>query len=102
MDIASQSKRERTPLNSDGDFYVEEGTCLWCMAPEHEAPELMGFDKRQGCFFRRQPQTPDEVDHAVNAVHFSCVQALHYAGNDPTIINRLRSCGCEHLCDAVR
>jgi hypothetical protein len=101
MSAASQPKREPTPPNSAGDFYVEEGTCLWCMAPEHAAPELMGFDKRHGCFFRRQPQTADEFDHAINAVHVSCVEALHYAGNDPAIIDRLRSRGCGHLCDAV-
>ena len=101
MSADSGTKRERTPQNADGDFYVEEGTCLWCMAPENQAPELMGFEKPDGCFFRRQPETPDEIDHAVKAVHFSCVQALRYAGNDSTIIDRLRTCGCGHLCDAT-
>jgi len=101
MSVASHRKRERTPPNADGDFYVEEGTCLACMAPEHEAPELMGFEEPHGCFFRRQPETPLEIDHALNAIHFSCVQALRYAGNDETIIHRLRARGYEHLCDAV-
>ena len=101
MGDASQPKRERTPLNAGGDFYVEAGTCLCCMAPENQAPELMGFDKSDGCFFRRQPETPDEIGHAINAVHFSCVQALHYGGKDPDILDRLRACGCQHLCDAL-
>jgi hypothetical protein len=101
MSVPSEPKRERTPLNADGDFYVEAGTCLWCMAPENEAPELMGFEKPDGCFFRRQPETSSEIVHAINAVHYSCVQALRYAGDDPTIIERLRSCGCDHLCDAL-
>src|SRR5687768_1411600 len=100
MSAHSQNKRERTPLNAVGDFYVEEGICLWCMAPENDAPELMGFEKRDGCFFRRQPETAAEIQHAINAVHVSCVQALRYAGNDATIIDRLRACGCGHLCDA--
>ena len=101
MSLASQPKRDRTPLNADGDFYVEAGTCLWCMAPENQAPELMGFEKPNGCFFQRQPETSDEIEHTINAVHFSCVQALRYAGNDATIIERLRACGCEHLCDTL-
>lgn len=92
-------KPEPMPLNSDGDFYVEHGTCLWCMAPESQAPELMGFKEPDGCYFRRQPQSPEEVDHAIKAIHYSCVQALHYAGKDPEIIRRLRECGCGHLCD---
>jgi len=100
MTSRSKQNHERTPLNAEGDFYVEADTCLWCMAPENQAPELMGFEEPNGCFFRRQPQTPTEIEHAVNAVHFSCVQALRYAGNDSTIIDRLRACGCEHLCDA--
>jgi len=101
MSLASKPKRERTPLNAEGDFYVEAETCLYCMAPENQAPELMGFEEPNGCFFRRQPQTKEEIQHAVNAVHFSCVQALRYAGNDSTIIDRLRTCGCGHLCDAT-
>jgi hypothetical protein len=101
--MSSHSKRnhERTPLNSEGDFYVEEGTCLWCMAPESEAPELMGFAKPDGCFFRRQSGTADEIDHAINAVRVSCVEALRYAGRDATILERLRVRGCGHLCDAL-
>ena len=70
------------------------------MAPENEAPELMGFEKPDGCFFRRQPETAQELSDAINAVRVSCVEALHYAGNDPTILERLRACGCGHLCDA--
>jgi len=99
MSLASPPKGERTPLNAEGDFYVEADTCLWCMAPENQAPELMGFEQSDGCFFRRQPETPDETTHAINAIHYSCVQALRYAGKDATIIARLRACGCEHLCD---
>jgi hypothetical protein len=100
MSAHSQTNRERTPLNADGDFYVEAGTCLWCMAPDKEAPELMGFEKPEGCFFRRQPKAGEDIDHAINAVRASCVEALRYAGNDPTILERLRDCGCGHLCDA--
>jgi hypothetical protein len=101
MSSHSKNNRERTPLNAEGDFYVEEGTCLWCMAPESEAPELMGFAKPDGCFFRRQPETAAEIDHAINAVRVSCVEALRYAGRDATLLEGLRARGCGHLCDAL-
>jgi len=94
------SKRQRTPLNAKGDFYVEKDTCLICMAPEHEAPELMGYDEGIGCYFKRQPRTPEELSHAIEAVWVSCVAALRYAGDDPVILERLRAKGCEAQCDA--
>ena len=33
----------RYPENVTGPFYVEQDLCLICKAPEHEAPDLMGF-----------------------------------------------------------
>ena len=84
-----QTKHERTPLNAEGDFYVEKDMCLACMAPEYEAPELMGYDEQTGCYFRRQPGKPEELDHAIMAVRASCIAALRYAGNDPKILERL-------------
>jgi hypothetical protein len=51
------------------------------------------------CYFRRQPQTPEEVDRAINALWVSEVCALRYAGSDERIIAKLRSRGCGHLCD---
>ena len=94
-------KHKRTPLNSEGDFYVERDTCLICMAPEHEAPELMGYDEETGCYFKRQPQTSEEIEHATEAVWVSCVQALRYAGDDPMILERLRAKGCASQRDAL-
>ncbi|HKC63826.1 MAG TPA: ferredoxin [Pyrinomonadaceae bacterium] len=95
------TKHERTPLNAEGDFYVERDTCLICMAPEHEAPELMGYDEETGCYFKRQPKTPEELDHAIEAVCVSCVAALRYAGDDPVILERLRAKGSDAQCDKL-
>ena len=92
---------ERTPLNAEGDFYVVKDTCITCMAPHHEAPELMGLDEETGCYFRRQPQTPEELDHAIEAVWVSCVEALRYSGNDPAILERLRAKGCKSQSDVL-
>ncbi len=94
-------KRERTPLNAAGDFYVERDTCLNCMAPHREAPELMGHDEETGCYFKRQPATPKESEQAVEAVRHSCVEALRYGGTNASILARLRAKGCGHLCDAI-
>jgi len=92
---------ERTPLNAEGDFYVVKDMCITCLAPEHEAPELMGLDEATGCYFRRQPQTREELEHAIEAVHASCVAALRYAGSDPEILERLRAKGEKAQCDAL-
>src|ERR671939_176738 len=97
----SKPKFDRTPLNVEGDFYVVKDTCITCMAPHHEAPELMGLDEATGCYFRRQPQTLEEVEHAIEAVWVSCVEALRYAGNDPEILARLRAKGCKSLSDVL-
>ena len=95
------TKRERTPLNAEGGFYVEKDTCLNCMAPEHVAPGLMGHDEETGCYFKRQPETPEEVEQATEAVRVSCVEALRYAGNDPMILERLQAKSCKSLCDVL-
>ena len=92
-------ERERAPLNAEGDFYVEKDVCLACMAPEYEAPELMAYDEQTFCYFKRQPATAEELDHAIEAVCVSCIAALRYAGNDPLILERLRAKGAESQCD---
>ena len=96
-----KTKPERTPLNAEGDFYIEKDTCLTCLAPEHEAPELMGLDEATGCYFRRQPQTPEELEHAIEAVCVSCVAAVRYGGSDPEILERLRAKGEQAQCDVL-
>ncbi len=83
-----------TSSNVPGPFYVSRDECMACGAPEHEAPELMAFDEeRFSCYFRRQPETPEEVEHAIRAVWASCCRAVRYAGNDPKILKRLRELG---------
>lgn len=87
-------------MNAEGGFYVVKGMCITCMAPHHEAPELMGMDEATGCYFRRQPRTAEEVGHAVEAISVSCVEALRYSGDDPEVIERLRAKGCISQSDA--
>ena len=99
--VNEMGKIERTPLNAGGDFYVEKDVCLTCMTPHAEAPELLGMDQEIGCYFRRQPQTAEELEHAIAAVHVSCVEALRYAGNDPEVLERLRAHGCQSQSDVL-
>jgi hypothetical protein len=93
----------RYPLNVEGDFYVEDGMCMFCTAPEHEARDLMCFDpKAHGgyhCYFKRQPVTPDELERAIMAVAVGCCGAVRYAGTNPAIIRRLSELGVSDTCD---
>jgi hypothetical protein len=94
--------REGYSQNAPGDFYVEKDVCLQCMAPEVEAPELMGFDKRSGdCYFKKQPATPEEIEHAIAAVSVSEIQGLRYKGNDEYVLGRLRELAAADCCDVL-
>jgi len=82
-------------LNAPGDFYVGGNECMACHAPEHEAPELMSHDASprgsEHCYFKRQPCTPEEISHAIEAIKVSCCGAVRYGGSDPAIIARVPS-----------
>lgn len=87
-------KRKRHPLNADGDFFVEYDMCMACDAPYSEAPELMAYDENMHCYFKRQPKTPEELEHAINAVRVSCIEAVLYEGNDPDILRKISEMPC--------
>ncbi len=94
------AKRERDPMNAEGDFYVEKDSCVTCLAPHVVAPELMGFDEERGhCYFKRQPQTPEEIEHAIDAVTIQEFSNLRYAGSDPYILKKLEELGSTECCD---
>jgi hypothetical protein len=90
------------PKNSPGPFYVEKGSCITCQAPYHEAPDLMAHDEDGGhCFFRRQPETPYEVERAIRACCISCVSAVRYSGDDTEILRRFRELDHIDACDVL-
>jgi hypothetical protein len=102
MSKTNPASRERYAQNAVGDFYVEKDLCLQCMAPEAEAPELMGFDEKSGnCYFKRQPATPEELEHAIAAVSVSDIQALRYGGHNEYVLRRLRKLGASDCCDLL-
>jgi hypothetical protein len=81
---------ERFPKNVEGPFFVVNGECIACMAPEHAAPDLMAFDQEAShCYFKKQPVTPDEFERAARAVWVSCCGAVRYAGDDPAVHRRI-------------
>src|SRR5262245_49893930 len=87
---------ERHPLNAPGPFYVEKDSCLLCRTPEAEAPDLIqlrwdGSDSDlNGCYFKKQPETPEELARAIEAMGLACCGAYRYGGYEPDVIRRLR------------
>src|SRR5580765_5269665 len=95
--------KERYPKNSPGPFFVINGECITCLAPEHQAPDLMGFDKENNhCFFKKQPSTPEELDRAQKAVMVSCCDAVQYGGDDPAVKHRMGTLGVEMIEEAQK
>lgn len=94
----------RYPKNASGDFYVVNDWCITCEAPYHEAEDLMEHDREADyphCYFKKQPETPEEIERAVSACFISCTGAVRYAGDDPAILRRFREFGAESSCDAL-
>src|SRR3954451_17976408 len=92
------------PKNAPGDFYVENDCCITCEAPYGEAPDLMAHDEEGDyphCYFKRQPETPEEVERAVMACHVSCVRAVRYAGRNPKILKKFQELGSVDACDVL-
>src|SRR5262245_50362494 len=90
------------PGNAPDPFYVEDNMCLACEAPLLEAPGLMDLLGAPGythqCRFRRQPETEEELQQAMNAIRVCCTGAIRYAGHDKTILDRINE---PTACDAL-
>ncbi len=91
--------RSRHPDNVDGPFYVVNGECMSCGAPEMHAPKLMSHDSHGHCFFTRQPASPHETNEAIESTWASCCGALRYGGTDDGILIRLAELGLAEQCD---
>lgn len=91
-------ERRRHPLNAPGPFYASDGDCISCGAPEAEAPTLIASDDA-GCYFKRQPETADEVNQALSAMFVGCVKAHRYAGEDKPMLKRLAEMDLADCCD---
>jgi hypothetical protein len=87
------------PQNALGPFYVRNGECMACGAPELEAPTMMSHDGRGHCFFARQPMTREETNAAILSTWASCCGAVRYGGEDHEILVRLAEIGSAKCCD---
>jgi hypothetical protein len=87
------------PESADGDFYVVNNECIACGAPHVVAPDLIGWAKtdEHHCIWKKQPETPEELEQAFAAFDASEVGCYRYAGTDPVVIARI---GHEY-CDQV-
>lgn len=99
MRYAEGMPRPRHPRNCDGPFYVANGECMACGAPESEAEGLMGHDEGGHCFFIRQPENEEETWAAIRAAAASCCGAVRYAGDNSLVLLRLRHVRSETQCD---
>jgi hypothetical protein len=102
QEVTDRDKKPAHPLNAPGDFYVENGYCIACHAPEHEAPDLMSSDAAEHCYFNRQPKTPDELQRAIMAVAVGCRGAVRYGGQDQHIIKQLSELRAADFCNHSR
>lgn len=87
---------DRHPKNARGPFYVVHGWCMACGYPQVLAPDLIApvEDQRDHhCYFKKQPETPQEIEQAIKALVGSCCGAFRYAGSDEAIRKRLREAG---------
>jgi hypothetical protein len=91
--------RHRHRQNVDGPFYVANGECMSCGAPEMHAPTLMSHDMRGHCFFSRQPATAEETNQALVSTWASCCGAVRYGGKDRETLIRFAEFGLADQCD---
>jgi hypothetical protein len=86
------------PKSAPGDFYVEKGQCLACGVPQVVAPDLVGWtdEKVQHCFWKKQPETPAELERAIAILEAQELECHRYAGTDPAILKRVSSSYCDY------
>src|SRR5258708_4921275 len=102
--VESKRKYQDYEENVPGEFYVASDMCIACRAPEHVAQKLVGFyDDTSGpnshCYFRKQPETEQEIAEAIKAVSVNCCGSYHYSGSDPRIKEILRANACGDALD---
>jgi hypothetical protein len=90
---------QRHRQNADGPFYVVNGECISCGAPEMHAPTLISHDAQGHCFFTRQPTSAKETNEAIKSTWASCCGALRYSGTHRETLIRLAELGLAGQCD---
>ncbi len=96
--MAPPTKFKPHPQSIPGDFYVVNTECLACGMPHVVAPDLIGWAEGDGshCVWKKQPQTPAEIDRAVAVLESQDLECHRYAGVNPAILERVLTTYCDH------
>src|SRR5579864_552238 len=89
------------PKSAPGDFYVEKDQCAACGVPHVVAPDLVGWADETGkklphCVWKKQPETPAELERAIRVLEVQELGCHRYAGTDPAILDRVLSTYCDY------
>jgi hypothetical protein len=87
------------PQSAPGDFYVVNNECISCGAPHAVAPDLIGWaadSEHEHCIWKKQPETPQEMEQAFDAFAASCVSCYRYAGPDRAVMERIGFDYCDN------
>lgn len=96
--MACKPKFTPHPQSAPGDFYVEEGQCLARGVPHTLAPDLVGWtdEKLRHCFWKKQPETPAELERAIEVLEAQELGCHRYAGTDQAILKRISPTDCDY------
>ncbi len=67
--------------------------------PKRKGRALIEHSKTGHCYFKKQPETDGEVEHAINAISVSCIGALRYGGKEENILRKIYELGLNEYCD---
>ena len=93
--------------NVDGKFYVDD-QCIDCDLCRETAPANFKWHFTPGCshcprqcHVSKQPENIQELISVIEAMRYSCVEAIRYRGTDASVLKTLAASGMKHLCDAL-
>jgi len=69
-----------------------------CGVPHVVAPDLVGWvdEKVPHCFWKKQPETPAELERAIAVLDAQELECHRYAGTEPAILGRISSTYCDY------
>ena len=81
----------RVPQNAPGKFYVDD-TCIYCDLCVETAPIIYAEHKESGfAYVLRQPQTPEEVHLAMEAVENCPTESIGTDGDRSHRVGAIRT-----------
>jgi hypothetical protein len=91
------------PLNTPGDYFVEDACCLTCDVPFVFAPDLFAWEhdgegRPVHCYVKTQPETPEERGQIFEAIRHAEAGCIIYRGGDRGVQERLVEAGEGAIC----